>query len=132
MRGAQLRQEVLHDHLLHVAVTGMRCGDRFEPGELVGPAVTDADEDAGGERDAQLAGGFERGEATLGGLVGSVAVRFEVGVDRLDHHPLARAERADLGQFVEVQRAGVGVRQADRSLAAPAPPSPRRSATVES
>ena len=69
-RGAGLRQEVLDDHLLHVAVLAMRRGDRLERGHAVGPGLADADEDAGGERDAQLARGVERRQAPLRRLVG--------------------------------------------------------------
>ena len=52
-RGALLRQEVLDDHLLHVAVPRVRLRDRDERGDAVGTVLADADEDPGGERDRQ-------------------------------------------------------------------------------
>ena len=110
-RRAQLGQKVLNDHFLHVSVPGVARGDRFEPGQLVGPGVADSDEDSRGERDTQLSRRFERGKTPLGGLVHRTAVRFEIGIDRLDHHPLARAERPYPSQLVARQRAGIGVRQ---------------------
>ena len=110
-RGAGLGQEVLDDHLLHVAVAAMRRGDRLERGDAVGAGLADADEDAGGERDRELAGGLERGQAPLGRLVGRAAVAVEVVAERLDHHPLAGRDGSQRGELVGVERAGVGVGQ---------------------
>ena len=89
-----------------------RCdvGDGLERVDAVGARLADADEDAGGERDGQLAGGLERGQAALGRLVGRAAVAVEVGVERLEHHPLRRrAPARSARQLVGVERAGVGV-----------------------
>ena len=62
-RGAGLGQEVLDDHLLHVAVAAVGRGDGLEGLDAVGAVLADADEDPGGERDAELAGGLEGGQA---------------------------------------------------------------------
>ena len=63
----------------------------------------------GGERNGELAGGLERGEAPLGRLVGRAAVAVEIGPQRLDHHPLRGAHRSQRRELVGEQRAGVGV-----------------------
>ena len=52
-RRARLGQEVLDDHLLHVAVAGVAGGDGLERRQPVGPVLADADQDPGGERDRQ-------------------------------------------------------------------------------
>ena len=70
------------------------CRDGLERGDDVGAVLADADEDPGRERDGELAGGLERGEPALGRLVGRAAVAVEVGIERLDHHPLRRADTA--------------------------------------
>src|SRR2546423_553939 len=63
--GAGLGQEVLDDHLLHVAVAAVAGGDGLQGLEAVGPALADADEDPGGEGDGQLTRRLERGQAAL-------------------------------------------------------------------
>ncbi len=113
-RRAGLGQEVLDDHLLHVAVAAVGIGDGLERGEPIGPVLADPDEDAGGERDAETAGGVEGGQATLGQLVGRPVVGGQVGPQRLDHHPLAGGDRPEGGQLVVEQGAGVGVGQQAR------------------
>ena len=51
-RGARLGQEVLDDHLLHVAVAARgRRAMASERVDALGAGLADADEDAGGERD---------------------------------------------------------------------------------
>ncbi len=52
-RRARLGQEVLDDHLLHVAVTGVAGGDGLEGLDAIGAAFADADQDAGRERDGR-------------------------------------------------------------------------------
>ena len=59
---ARLGQEVLDDHLLHVAVAGVAGGDGLEGLDPVGPVLADADQDPGREGDGQLAGGLEGGQ----------------------------------------------------------------------
>ena len=75
----------------------------------VGPVLADADEDARGERDGQLTGGLEGGQAALGGLVRSAPVAGEVAAEGLDHHPLRRRDGAQAGELVGGEGAGVGV-----------------------
>ena len=106
---ARLGQEVLDDHLLHVPVAGVRVGDGAQGGQLVGPVVADADQDPGGEGDGELAGRLQRGQPAGRLLVGRAAVGVEALGQRLEHHPLAGRHRAQRGQLVGVERAGVGV-----------------------
>ena len=107
--GQRLGQEVLDDDLLHVTVAGVAVGDRPQGVEAVLAALADADQDPGRERDGQLAGGLQRRQPTLGGLVGRVAMAVEVRVERLQHHPLAGRDGAQLGQLAGVEGTGVGV-----------------------
>ncbi len=107
--GARLRQEVLDDHFLHVAVAGVGVGDGLECLDAVGFGFADPDENAGGEGDAELAGRLERRQTAGRDLVGGVRVSGEVGPQRFDHHALARRDRAEPGELVGVERAGVGV-----------------------
>ena len=109
MDGPGLGQEVLHDDFLDVAEAGVRRGDGPQGRHLAGPVVADADQDPGGERDVQLAGGIERGQAAGRVLVGGAAVGLEVGGQGLDHHALAGRDRAQLRQLVGVEGAGIGV-----------------------
>ena len=106
-------QEVLHDHFLHVAVAAVRCRDRLERLDAFGARLADADEDPGGERDAGASGGVERGQPALGCLVGRTGVRAAVvaepGGQRLDHHPLRRADRPELFELGLRERTRVGV-----------------------
>ncbi len=71
--------------------------------------VADADEDAGGEGDGQLAGGLQGGQPAGGLLVGRPPVGVEALGQRLEHHPLAGRHRAQRGQLAGIERAGVGV-----------------------
>ena len=112
-RRAGLREEVLHDHFLHVAVAAVRCRDRLERLDAFGARLADADEDPGGERDAGASGGVERGQPALGCLVGCTGVRAAVVAEpsgqRLDHHPLRRADRPELFELGLRERTRVGV-----------------------
>ena len=107
--GARLGQEVLDDHLLHVPVAGCEAGDGLQRGELARPVVADADQDAGGEGDGQLAGRLEGGQASRGFLVGRTAVRVEAlgGATRASSPGWPRPRAG--GQLVGVEGAGVGV-----------------------
>ena len=109
--GTRLGQEVLDDHLLHVAVALMQCRDGLERFDASGARLADADEDAGGEGDGEPTCGVERGQATGRGLVGRAAMTVERGVERLEHHALRRAHGPQCRQLVVRERAGVGVRQ---------------------
>ena len=106
---AGLRQEVLDDDLLHVPVAGVRGGDGAQGGQLVGPRVADADEDAGREGDGQLAGELQGGQAPRRHLVGRAPVGVEVLGQGLEHHALAGRHRAQRGQLAGIERTGVGV-----------------------
>ena len=106
---AGLGQEVLHDHLLHVPVAGVRLGDDVKGGQLIGPRVADADEDAGGEGDGQLAGEVQGGQAAGRLLVGRPAVRTKALGQRLEHHALAGCDGPQGGELGGVERPGVGV-----------------------
>ncbi len=71
--------------------------------------LADPHEDARRERDLQGAGRVQRGQAAFGFLVGRAAVAVEVGLQRLDHHPLRGRDRPERGELVGVEGAGVGV-----------------------
>ena len=112
-RGAGLGQEILHDHLLHMTVLEVRVRDRDERLDALGARLADADEDAGGERHARPSGRMQRGEASSRGLVGRAVMRatglVQAVGERLDHHPLRRADRAQARELGLRQRARVGV-----------------------
>src|SRR5204863_4778324 len=76
----------------------------------------DADEDPGGERDRELTGGLERGETALRRLVRRTTVALEVRIQRLEHHPLRRRDRAKRSELVGEESPGVGMRQQARLL----------------
>ena len=135
----------------------MRVGDRDQRVDALGAGLADPDEDPGGERHPRAAGRLERGEPALRRLVGRAVVRAaglaEAGRERLDHHPLRRAHRAqprelglrrarrrwrggadrsrrarssrDRDEVVDGRRVAVGAR-ATRRPAGSAPRAPRR------
>ncbi len=70
---AAVRDEVLEDQLLDVAVAVVQCGERLERLDAIGVRLADADEDAARERDAQLAGVADRLQAQRGSFVGEPA-----------------------------------------------------------
>ena len=76
-------------------------------GDAVSSRLADADEDAGGERDGEPSGRFECRQPSLGRLVGRTAMAVEVVAQRLEHHPLARADSAQPFELRLVQRAGI-------------------------
>ena len=109
--GARLRQEVLHDHLLHVPVLEVRVANREQRIDAVLTRLAEPDQDAGGERDAQSARSVERRESPRRHLVGRTAMARQVVAQRLEHHPLAGRHLGQEAQLVLVERARVGVRQ---------------------
>ena len=117
-RRARLGQEVLDDDLLHVTVTRVRRRDRHERLDALRAGLADADEDPGRERHVGLAGRLERGEPARGRLVGRAMVRAaglpEPCGERLEHHPLRRAHRAQRRELLAGERTGVRVRQQAR------------------
>ena len=102
-----VRDEVLEDDLLDVLVAGERLQRRHPV--LLG--LADADEDPARERDLQLAGGLDRGQADVRVLGGRALVGDQVRVRRLEHQALARRDGAQAGEIGGVERPEVGVRQ---------------------
>ena len=96
----RLGQEVLDDHLLDVAVarwaSAMAARVRAGPAR-VSPMPTRMPVVKGM---ASSPGGVQGGQPALGGLVGRAAVAGQVGVERLEHHPLAGRDRPQAGQLV--------------------------------
>ncbi len=107
--GARFGQEVLHDDFLHVAMTGVRRGDGFERRQPIGAGLAQPHQDSGGERNAQLAGVFQRRQTSRRVLVGGATVTGQIVAQRLDHHSLTGRHRAQRRQIVAAQRSGVGV-----------------------
>ena len=112
--GEWLGQEVLHDDFLHVTVARVRLDNGLERGDAIGARLADAHQDAGRERNLQFSRELERVEPALRHFVGCATVAFEVFAQRLDHHSLRRRDRAQHGEFVSVQRAGVRMGQQPR------------------
>ena len=121
---ARVRNVVLEDHLLDVAVAVVRGGERLERGDSLLLGLADADEDAGGERDAELTGRIDRLHAD-----GRV-LRRRAGVDRLhqalgdrfEHQALRCRHLAKARQILARESAEVRVRQQSalqRPLASP-------------
>ena len=92
-QGARLREEVLDDHLLDVPKAIMRLGDGDQRLDPIHPALTDTDQQTGGEGDLKLPGCLEGGEPTLRCLVRGEAMGVEIAAEALEHHPLARRHR---------------------------------------
>ena len=94
---AGLGAEVLHDHLLQVAVLLRQVVKRGERGEPLRARLADPDQDPGRERDPQLAGEAHRLEPARGLLVGRGPVRAAACAEplgrRLEHDPHRRRDR---------------------------------------
>ena len=119
---APVRHEVLQDHLLEMPVLGVHRGERLERLDAVLLGLPDPDEDAAGERDAQLPGGADRLEPQRRILGRRALVGHQVGPQRLEHHALRGRDLAQAGEVVARQRAQVRVREQpalQRPLAAP-------------
>ena len=97
---ARLGQEVLDDHLLDVAVAAVRGGDGLQRVEPVLPALADADEDPGGERDGQASGRLQGGEPPRRRLVGGAAVGVESSASVSSIMPWLAATGRSAGQLV--------------------------------
>ncbi len=78
---ALVGNKILQDHLLYVAVLGVRGRERFEGFDPLLLGLADPDEDAARERNPQLARHFDRLQAPRRVL------RRRAGVDSL-HQPL--------------------------------------------
>jgi hypothetical protein len=74
-------------------------------------SVSDADQDAGGERDGQRACRFEGGQPPDRGLVRRAAMGGQVRSQALEHHSLGGGHGAQRGQRALADRASVGMRQ---------------------
>ena len=110
-RGAGLGDEVLHDHLLHVAVPAVALGDGLQRHQAVLLGLADADQDPGGERDRELTRRLEGRQPTCWGLVRRTAMGGQIRSQALDHHSLGGRHRPQRGQRVVADRPGVRVRQ---------------------
>ena len=108
---ARLGQEVLHDYFLHVAVSQVRCGDRFECCDAVGAIFADAHQNASGEGNLQLAGELEGVQTTLWHFVGRATMAFKIIAQGFNHHALRGRNTPQHRQLVFIQRTSVGVGQ---------------------
>jgi hypothetical protein len=125
-RGAGRGAEVLHDDLLDVPVAPVKRSDREQALDPLAPCLPDADEDAGGERDAHSAGGVDHGDALLGPLVGRLVVRHarqaEPRTHALEHQAEARvdlpeARHLGLGEQPRVRVREQALREGDLGAA---------------
>ena len=98
----------------------VQVADRNERVHAFAGRLTDADEQARGERDAELAGERDRPEPARGQLVGrpivSHAALEETLRERLEHQPHAHVDFAQRGQIALAHDTGVGVGQEGRLL----------------
>ncbi len=121
---ALVGNEVLQDHLLYVAVSGVRGGERLDRFDPLLLGLADPDEDPARERDLQLAGRLDRLQAP-GGML-----RRRAGVDglhqplrdRLQHQPLRGRHLTQAREILAREHTQVRVRQQatlQRSFASP-------------
>src|SRR5215210_9548060 len=85
-----MRDEVLEDDLLDMAVLGVARRDRLERVDPLLRALPDSDQDAGRERDLELARETHRLESSLGVLGWRALVHDQVRVGGLEHQSLRR------------------------------------------
>src|SRR5215218_7570477 len=119
---ARVRDEVLEDHLLDVAVALVKAGERLERGHALLLALADPDQDPGRERDLELTGGLDRLEPAGRVLGRRALVDDEVRVDRLEHQPLRGGHLPQARQVLALEDAEVRVRKQaslERPLAGP-------------
>ena len=107
----RVRNEVLEDHLLEVAVLLVHFGERLERLDPLRLALPDPDEDAAGERDLQLSGPADRLQASRRILRRRALVDDEVGVDRFEHQPLRRGHLAQTGEVIAGEDAEIRMRE---------------------
>ena len=105
----RLGQEVLDDYLLDVTVSVVGCANGFQRLDPVPAGLADSHENARGERDGELPGGFQCGQASFGGLVGSPTVTVQIGYEGFKHHSLRRRDGAQRCQFLAGQCSRIGV-----------------------
>ncbi len=115
---AGLGTEVLHDHLLQVAVALVQVAQREQRLDALAARLADADQDAARVRDGEAPGAVDRVQAHVGQLVGRAEVRpaslRQPRTRGLEHDPLRGADLPQGEQLVVVQDAGIGVRQQAR------------------
>ena len=115
---AGLGAEVLHDHLLQVAVALVQVAQREQRLDALAARLADADQDAARVRDREAPGAVDRVQAHLGQLVGRAEVRpaalRQARARGLEHDPLRGADLAQGEQLVVVEDARIGVRQQAR------------------
>jgi hypothetical protein len=119
---AAMRHDVLQDHLLQVAELGVDRGEHLQRLDALLLGLADADEHAGGERDAQLSGDPHHLQARRGLLRRRPLVDDEPGNRRLEHESLRRVDLAQPGDRLARQDAEVGVGEdaaLERALAHP-------------
>ena len=122
---ARVRDEVLEDHLLQVAVLGVHLGQRLQSGHPLVGRLADPHQDPAGERDLQLAGRADGLQPPGRVLGGRALVDHQVRVDRLQHQPLRGGH---LAQAREVARGRARRGWCGAASLAPAParrPRPR-------
>ena len=108
---AAVGDEVLQDHLLQMAVAVVQLGERLQRRDAVLGVLADADQDAAGEGDLELAGVADRLQAQLRILGWRGGVGEEVGAQRLEHQPLGGRHLAQAGKVSAREGAEVCVRQ---------------------
>ena len=113
---AGLGAEVLHDHLLHVTVAGMGVAQGDERLRPVAHGLADADEDAGGERDAGTPGILDHAQSHVGVFVGGSVVHLpglfvEAAGGGFEHHAHGGGGGAERAELVGGHHTGVQVRE---------------------
>ena len=102
---------------------GVDGGDRLERADAVVLGLADADEDARGEGDSQLAGRLDASpDEPPGASSASPAWAARPGFDRLEHQALRSRDLPQAGRSPRVEHADVGMRQeppVERLLAGP-------------
>jgi hypothetical protein len=114
------RPEVLHDHLLDVAVPPVEVADREERRGTLRRRLSDADEDAGRERDRETTRVLDRADPHRRDLVRRAVVRhptFHQSLARLlEHQAHRRGHVLEPRQVLVRHHAGVEVREQSRLL----------------
>ena len=112
---ARLRPEVLDDELLDVAIAIVEVAQRQERLDTLPPRLSDADEDARGERHRQLAGEPDRLDAgrrvLIGGAVVHPALLQQAWREALQHDPLRDRHLAQGRDVVGGHHARIHVRE---------------------
>jgi len=113
-RSTGFGQEVLDDHFLDVTELFVRGRDRLQRGDTLLACLTDPNQQSGGEGNLQFPGEAKVSRRRCGSLSGPIGGRR--GRRAPQSSFLRRRDRAQLGQFVTIERTGVGVREQSRAL----------------